>query len=255
MSGARDFLDDLAFRMRGRLRWSAPAWQWPARKLARVTDRLPPEAQARAATLAAAYDLAAWPRLLARAQLHENLYVLDLLDRFVVGGGTATGGRGLDVGAKDGATLAARVAVGPAAWDLVELDAHRRYLDLSTRRAHGQRLAHAFPGCRYLPGSVVDLPGPYNVITWFLPFVRLKPLRAWGLPARCFEPARLCGQVVSLLAPGGCLLVVNQGESERDAQAALFAEQGITVTAQPVSSPLSPFRLPRFLFRWTRPPA
>jgi hypothetical protein len=252
VSGARDFLDDLALRARDHLRWSAPAWQWPARTLQRVTHALSPEAQARATALAARYDLTAWPRLLSRAQLHENLFVLDVLDR--LGGGTTAGARrGLDVGAKDGATLAARVAAGPSTWDLIELDAHRRYLDLSTRRAHGQRFARAFPGCQYIGGSVVDLGGPYDVITWFLPFVRPGPLRAWGLPARCFEPARLCAHVVSLLAPGGCLLVINQGESERDAQAALFAERDIAVTAQPVLSPLSPFRLPRFFFRWTRP--
>ena len=245
MRGAQrdDRLDDLAFRLRGRLRWSAPAWIRPARSFAPVIDRLPEAARARAIELRAAHDLEAWPRLLSRAQLHENLYVLDVLERLI---GAAPVARGLDVGAKDGSTLPARVAVSPGAWDLVELDAHRRYFDLSTRRAHGQRFARAFPGCRYIAGSVIELGGRYDVITWFLPFVRLAPLRAWGLPARCFEPSRLLAHVVSLLAPGGKLLIVNQGERERDAQAALFANLGLTVETQPLDSPLSPFQQPRF---------
>ncbi|HXI56055.1 MAG TPA: hypothetical protein VNO55_08350 [Polyangia bacterium] len=256
MSGGRDWLDDLGFRARNHLRWSAPAWRWPARSLAAVTDRLSPEARARAVELRGRYALDGWARLLSRAQLHENLYVLDVLDRFAPPSGRAAAAcRGLDVGAKDGATAPARVAARPGPWDLVELDAHRRYWDLSTRGAHGRRFARAFPGCRYLPGSVVDLTGPYDLITWFLPFVRLGPLRAWGLPARCFEPARLLEHVVSLVAPGGSLLIVNQGEAERDAQSALLAALGLSLAPARLESPLSPFRLPRFLFRWSRAPA
>jgi hypothetical protein len=257
VSGGRDWLDDLGFRTRNQLRWSAPAWRWPARSLAAATDRLSPDAGTRVAELRRQYALDGWARLLSRAQLHENLYVLDVLDRFasLSSGVTGASCRGLDVGAKDGATVAARVAARPGPWDLVELDAHRRYWDLSTRGAHGRRFARAFPGCRYLAGSVVDLTGPYDLITWFLPFVRLGPLRAWGLPARCFEPGRLLEHVVSLVAPGGSLLIVNQGELERDAQSALLAARGITSQPERLDSPLSPFRLPRFLFRWTCPPA
>jgi hypothetical protein len=250
----RDRLDELTFQTRNLLRWSAPAWQWSARSFDRLnTERWSKEGRARLAELRARHDLSAWPRLLSRPQLHDNLYMLDVLDRLV---GAARAGkvtRGLDVGAKDGATLPARVVACPGTWDLVELDAHRRYLDLSTRRAHGERFARTFPGCRYLAGSVVTLPGPYDVITWFLPFVRLVALRRWGLPVRTFEPTRLLTHVVSLLAPGGTLLVVNQGDQERDAQARLFGQVRLEIASQRLYSPLSPFRRPRYLFRWDRP--
>lgn len=253
---AADWFNDLAFRARNRLRWSAPARSRPAGTFAPLNARLTPAGRARADELRRRYDLARWPQLLTARQLQENLYVLDVLDQRgvnqhgVVG---AAGAHGLDIGAKDGSTLPARVAAGPPAWDQIELDAHRRYADLSTRRAHAEKLAAAFPGCRYLTGSVTELTGTYQVITWILPFVRLGPLRAWGLPARCFEPSRLLRHVVGLCAPGGRLLVVNQGPEERDLQHALFADAGIAIDAAPVESALSPFRLPRFLFSWRRP--
>ena len=121
--------------------------------------------------------------------------MLDLLDRHLP---ALPAGPGLDVGAKNGVLLPALRAVWPHPWDLVELDAHRRYLDLSTRRAHGERLARAFPGCRYMAGSVEDITERYALVTWFLPFVHEGPLRAWGLPRRFFAPERLFRHVVDL---------------------------------------------------------
>jgi SAM-dependent methyltransferase len=243
----------LSFRLRNTLRLSAPAWRWPARRFERALVGLDEAAQARAAELRERFDLEAWPRLLDVGALREALYTLDLLVQHLPSGATTT--RGLDVGAKHGLTLPALVAARPGPWDLVELDAHRRYLDLSTRRAHGERMAGRFRGCRYLAGSVLHLHGPYDVVTWFLPFVHEGPLAAWGLPRRFFEPERLLRHVTGLVAPGGSLLVVNQGEAERDTQAALF--EGLGVRARSIGrieSLLSPFQRPRFGFLWRRIP-
>jgi hypothetical protein len=62
-------------------------------------------------------------------------------------------------------------------------------------------------------------------------------------------PDQLLAHVVSLLAPGGTLLVVNQGEAEAALQRACFERQG--VRAEPlgkVESALSPFVQPRYGF-------
>lgn len=247
-----DRLDDLAFRVRGALRWSAPVWKLRARSFDRVVASLPsPQARARARALAEQHDLGRWPKLLTARELRENLYVLDVLASHLPG--ALPDGPALDVGSKNGAVLPALVAARPRPWHLVELDAHRRYLDGSTRRAHGEAIAAAFPGCRYFARSVADVEGRYAAVTWFLPYVRQAPLRAAGLPSRCFEPERLLRHVAGLVAPSGVLLVLNQGERERDEQARLFAQLGLAPEALGVvDSPLSPFVRARYGFRWQR---
>lgn len=139
-------------------------------------------------------------------------------------------------------------------WDGVELDAHRRYWTLTTRRAHGEWVAHALPECRYLAGNLLDLHGGYSFITWFLPFLHAAPLRIWGLPDRFLMPRRLLDHAWTLLAPGGRLLVINQGESEVERQAELFEQAGIVARALGrIESPLSPFQRPRYGFMACRP--
>jgi hypothetical protein len=247
----RDRLNDLAFRWRSMMRWSAPAWKLPARSLTRVTSRLSPQARRRAEQLAAGRDLSSWPRLLSAMELRENLYTLDLLDQLLPGDLPA--GPALDVGSKNGVLLPALHAAWPHPWDLVELDAHRRYLDLSTRRAHGERLAAVFAGCRYHARSVTGITGRYSLCTWFLPFVHERPLDAWGLPRRFFDPPGLFRHVVDRVAPGGALLIVNQGEGEGETQRALFAGAGLSpIELGALQSPLSPFRRRRFGFLWRR---
>jgi hypothetical protein len=160
-------------------------------------------------------------------------------------------GRALDVGSKNGGTLPALHAALPRRWDLVELDAHRRYLTLATRRAFGESMVRGFPGCRFVAGSVTTLPGPYAVVTWFLPFVHEAPLRAWGLPPRFFAPATLLRHVVNTLTPGAVLLILNQGEAESETQGRLFTDLGLRAEALgQVDSVLSPFRRARFGWRY-----
>jgi hypothetical protein len=243
-----DTLKDLAFRWRGAVRWSAPAWRRPVRSWDRARRRLPAAGRDRAEELRRRYGLGGWVELLAPLELQENLYLLDLLDRHLP---ELSAGTGLDVGAKNGVLLPALRAAWPHPWDLVELDAHRRYADLSTRRAHGEKLARGFPDCRYIAGSVETVTERYALVTWFLPFVHEGPLRAWGLPRRLFAPERLFRHVVDRVEPGGALLVVNQGEGERDTQRALFAAAGLVAEdLGEMTSVLSPFRRARFGMLW-----
>ncbi len=225
---------------------------------------LSPRARARVDELAGRYDLAPLVAACGPVERAESLYVLDLLDRHGLADpvGAATG-RGLDVGSKNGAYLPGLATAWPHGWDAVELDAHRRYWTLRTRRAHGEAMAAAFPGCRFHATDVRSLTGSYARITWFLPFVLEGAHEAWGLPAAAFAPAEVLAHVLGLLAPGGILLVVNQGEAEAEAQEALFARclaedtTAATSTFQTtalgrVDSDLSPFRKPRFGWLVTR---
>jgi SAM-dependent methyltransferase len=257
VSNLSDLGRDLAFRWRSFARFSAPAWKRVAGQWEAIERHLDPKALERLRRLRERHGdaMASWPKVLTATELREAAYILDMLED--VGGATPRLlGGSLDVGSKNGSNLPAFAAFAPGRWDLVEVDAHRRYASLSTRRAHGERLARAFPGSRFIAGSVLELRGPYATITWILPFVDAAPHAAWGLPLRLFEPERLLLHVRDVLMPGGTLIVVNQGEVERDIQGQLFVTCGINArSGGKVRSPLSPFRSPRYAWRWDKPVA
>lgn len=208
---------------------------------------LPPVARSTAKALASRYHLDNCEKTCDAQGFQESLYILDVLDRYV--GAPVSPWPSLDIGCKNGCYLPGLQAWSGGAWDGVELDAHRRYWNLTTRRAHGQAIAHLLPGCRYIAGDLMDISGIYGFISWFLPFLHDTPLKAWGLPHRFLKPLILLRQAWALLAPGGRLFIVNQGEVEAELQARLFQETGITAQAiGRIESPLSPFQLPRYGF-------
>lgn len=240
-----------AWRWRNAFTWSPPVLRRP-RTLPALWRTLPPALRPAAKALAARHDLAAWAKACNAQGFRESLYVLDVLDRYV--GPPVYPAPYLDIGCKNGCYLPGLQAWSGDSWHGVELDAHRRYWTLATRRAHGEFVAGSLTGCRYIAGDVLDLQGPYGFVTWFLPFLHAAPLRAWGLPDRFLLPLRLLTHAWSLLPSGGGLLVINQGEAEAEHQDRLFREAGIP--ARPlgqIESPLSPFRRPRWGWRADKP--
>ena len=240
-AGARMWRE-LEWRLANAVTWSPPAWQRPTARAAFEAE-LGPDARQRWAALGAPD----WSACCDRVAWGESAYVLDLLRQHVEG-------RGLDVGSKTAAYLTGLATFAPIGWDCVEVHAHRRYLWGSTRRVYGERMAAAFPGCRYHAADMRTVDGRWELVTWFLPFLTEAPLRAWGLPPSLLAPDALLAHVTARVAPGGTLLVVNQGEGEAELQAQAFARLGLRPDALGrVDAPLSPFRRERYGFRWTAP--
>lgn len=204
-----------------------------------------------------------------RSRYRRNLSVLHSLD---AGLGDLPGDalpdrvRALDVGAKNFDYVDALVAF--AAWHGrtgtprevaltgVEVDAHRRYADLRTRRAWAEHYAAQVPGSRFVVGDVREVEGSYDLVTWFHPFVTLEPLLRWGLPRSLLAPQDLLSHVISLLAPGGWLLVVSYDEEEAVEQRRLL-DAGHLVwedRGAPPATALCRGR-ERRLTRYRRPPA
>ncbi|MDP3504401.1 MAG: hypothetical protein Q8S33_28955 [Myxococcales bacterium] len=233
---------EFAFRARAAVQWSLPPFK---RVVSFEQMRASCSAVARLDDLSTRYDLSAWSRFCNRQDWRESLYVLDVLDRLLPK--PLPAGRALDVGAKNGAMLPGLATATRRGCDAVELDAHRRYLWGSTRRVYGERMARAFPDCRFIAGDVRTLEGMYAVVTWWLPFLTPAPLEAWGLPSRFLAPLEMLRHVTQRLVPGGVLLIVNQGEAEAGLQRQHLESLGSKASALGrIESPFSPFSKPRF---------
>lgn len=236
----------MTFALRRALRLSAPILLVPPTDVAAVVAGLPAPARAAAGPLLARHDPAAWRRRVRPWEVAENLYVLALLEAALPPALRRPGVRALDVGCRSWPYLAAQRAAVPGRWDGVELDAHARLGLLWTRAAVARWRTRGLADARFVAGPVEALAGPYDVVTWFLPFLTPGAHRAWGLPAAAFDPPRLLAHVWSLVAPGGALLLTNQGGEEAALQRDLFARAGLR--AAPLGAlarELSPFERER----------
>lgn len=237
--------------LQNRLTWSAPVLKRHLASLAQLEAALSPAQQARYRELAARYPLTGWPTVCTRREALINLWVLDMLDRHVPRPGA---GRCLDIGAGGWSYLPALASFAGAVWDGIELDAHRRDWTLATRRGYAGHMLRLAPACRYLAGSLLELDDRYAGITWFLPFITPAAFDASRLPRAEFRPQPMLDHAWSLLAPGGALFVVNQGEDEAVVQRELFDTAGIAaLSLGRLDSAFTPFRIPRYGWLARRP--
>lgn len=243
---------EIDWQLQNSLTASLPVFKRSGASIDRITHSFSPAQAARLATLAARYPIDTWTGHCTPKEFVFNLYVLDILDRHLPDGRTFI--RSLDIGASSWSYLPALATATRGAWDGVELDAHRRYWTLATRRAHAEFMCRYHAGCRYIPGSLLDIDGAYACITWFLPFVTPGALRAWHLPARFFQPDLLLRHAWSRLLPGGFMFVVNQGERETAEQRRLFRSQGLPANfLGEITSVFSEFSQPRYGWTLTKP--
>lgn len=240
---AADFLQDWDWQLRNHIKVRFPVFKSRLKQPPVFTN----QSQAiRLEELKDKYDLSKWPKVCNSDEWQQNLYLLDLLDQLL--GQQKQPGPSLDIGCKNGVYFPAQASFIGNGWDGIELDAYRRYWSLASRRDHGEYMAKHF-NCHYITGSLLDLQpeAKYQLITWILPFVAEMPLSAWGLPRRFYQPAALLAHAFQLLAPGGKLLIINQGEWETEVQKHLFIATSIKAEfLGQVSSLFSPYNQPRF---------
>lgn len=109
-------------------------------------------------------------------------------------------------------------------WTLtgLELDPYRLLASGYTRQEEAQAYTRHTDGqAHYRVGNVVTHPAPrggYQGVFAFMPFVSLAPHRQWGIPDKFFTPTHYWRAIIErCLAPGGWLMVSNQGGWEAEA--------------------------------------
>lgn len=106
--------------------------------------------------------------------------------------------------------------------DGVEIDAHRLYTNLYSRYETAKFHMRNNPNINYIADNLLNITKIYDYIIWFLPFVKIEPLKRWGLPKKLFMPEKLLLHAYSLLKDNGQMLIINQGEDESIIQKALL---------------------------------
>ena len=191
--------------------------------------------QALANSVIERYKLEAFYQSAGRQRFLENMTLLTQLESLLPEGFSSTQNtqHWLDVGAKNWSYVealwrfAAQKSSGQLTVTGLELDAYRRYTNLHTRYEYAEAFTRHLPNTHYKVGNILAHTGQYRVISHFLPFVFKRPLRRWGLPDAYFQPEEILLHLEQQLAPGGRLLIVNQGREEADEQARLLKHTGI----------------------------
>jgi hypothetical protein len=205
---------------------------------------------------------------LAEDELLGTCFLLDLFDRVFEEAGPPALPAALtllDAGAKDFESAPALLqlfrhgasATAPRAVRLIGVEIDEGRVDRGARRSWGElaraRLGRLGAEHRYHGGDLLRFGERCQVITWIHPFLDLETLLEWGLPARFFAPKELLLHLLSLLDPGGLLLIVNQERAESEAELELLR----SIHAEHRSFEIEPFYRARdqaAFVHWVRSP-
>ena len=112
-----------------------------------------------------------------------------------------------------------------------EADAYRVYWNFYSRYDYALAHMRDLPDVRFLPQKFERQPGAFHFVTILFPFVFVRDHLNWGLPRGMFAPEQLLANAWASLAPGGLLVIVNQGEAEHDAQREMLMAAGLKPVA------------------------
>ncbi len=106
----------------------------------------------------------------------------------------------------------------------VEVDGYRRYVDGHNRKEYAETYIKQIPNAAFYAQSIMTFTQHADVITCFFPFVFEDPCLHWGLPLSQFQPQIFLNHLLSLLKPGGVLIIINQDHDEYEEQYRLLTK-------------------------------
>lgn len=181
----------------------------------------------------------------------ENLYVLDVFDKFLELD-FEDNLKVLDIGCKNwfyaqGEYAFFKKYCKSLNLDGIELDTNRLYLNFYSRAEVAKFYMRNLVGSNYISRDFLDHDEKYNYIVWFLPFVFESPHSAWGLPLKYFNPGKMLEHAYNSLEANGKILIVNQCESEYVAQQNLCKKNYIPFTPLgEIKSDILQYKYPRY---------
>jgi len=168
----------------------------------------------------------------------ENLYIIELLEKYIQIPDNRAFINVLDIGSKDwfyvqGEYRFFKYQNKEKEVELtgIELDAYRVYINFYSRFDAAEYHMRNLEGVRYIPGDFLFHQGEYDYITWFFPFLTEKPLLKWGLPLYYLRPEQMLKHAYRLLKPEGEMLIVNQEIKEYHIQQQLLNKLNIPYKA------------------------
>jgi len=200
---------------------------------------------------ASEYDLTILKQDITRQNCQENLYILDILDKY------------FKIYPKEDLKI---LDIGSKSWNYakgeyiffkhhchhlemtgVELDAYRLCWNLFSRKEIARYNIKYLSFTNYIADDFMNISGKFDYITWFLPFVGEYQHKKWGLPMKYFCPKEMLCHAKDCLIDGGAMFVVNQGESEYWLQKQLCEDLNIPYREIGlIQSDFSPYRLPHY---------
>lgn len=239
---------ELEFWLKRRFSVSLPMFKLRKVSVKSLEEAFEPQQKLRFETLCDTYSLDHWDKVCSNSEFLGNLCILDILQQHL--SPHHPHGPGLDIGSRSFWYAPALQSFLRASWMGVELDAYQRYITGHTRKAYAEYMMSPFDNMSYQASSLTDIQGSFGCITWFLPYILPEPMEASGLPDRFYDPETLFDHAFDLLAPGGQLFIINQGEEEAAHQQALLENKNLTFEALgKMKSVFSIYKRDRFAFR------
>lgn len=190
----------------------------------------------------------------------ENLYTLDLLDRYFTPHPSPRQSRGegetqtvLDIGCKNWIYVKGEHAFFKKycknfQLDGIEIDPNRLYSNFYSRKEAAKFYMKDLNEANYIEGDFLSHNKKYDYIIWILPFIVEYPLIKWGLPMKHFQPEKLLLHAYDSLKDGGKMLIINQDKIEHEAQEVLCKKLNIPFTIiGEVESEFLEYLNPRYL--------
>lgn len=161
----------------------------------------------------------------------ENLYTIDLLDRYLDIDFRETLNI-LDIGCKNwsyakGEYFFFKKYCEKLNLEGIELDANRLYLNFYSRKEVAKFHIKDLKDTKYIEKDFLKHDGKYDYIIWILPFIVEEPLLKWGLPKKYFQPEKMLMHAYNSLNKDGIIFIINQGETEYKVQKELCEKLNI----------------------------
>jgi len=114
--------------------------------------------------------------------------------------------------------------------DGIEIDANRLYTNFYSRKEVAKFYTKGLENVNYIEGDFLNHNAEYAYMIWILPFVVEEPLLKWGLPLKYFRPEEMLRKAYDSLKNDGSMVILNQGKAEHEAQIKLCEKLNISYT-------------------------